>query len=470
MNVKALIRYIPRPLLLTLLSSVLYLSAFYVPHAWFLVFFALIPISMVARSTTPVRAYGYGLLFSFIVIGGCLSWLLSAIPSNTFNFELTFLFSLGVFLSWILAVVSIAPVLALWVLMVRVIRIRSTILYIGILSLLYVVLEYARMISFNVLSFESEVANPPWFSFGFIGYPLADGGMWLGLASFGGVYALSFVVVLVNLGMLHLFENAKKKWNRLFAVLVLVIGVSFIPMQEPQKEYYMDEVGIMSIHGTIDERAQLVQRAVDSLLIEGADTIVLPEGGRASTTDAVSIVKSASVSIGTNPRSLIGVYVSEETETLIRTKEVLTPQGEYFPTIVKGVLNLLSLQKTTNRLNPDHAFRTALTEEVVEADINTTALLCSEIFSPGLGSVLVHQNESDALFVLLSHSRFTYPHTLETDTRRALQVLAAESGVPVFVSGFRTPAYAIDRHGQVIEEIGSEKISEAKVILSTQPK
>lgn len=473
------------PFSLALVSGCLVLVAFYVPYMWWLVFIALVPLfEGIVRAKSKWYVFFVGCTAGSTIIGGTSLWLLDALPglpaggiANAF----------GIYGSWLALILCIAPVVGLFAVFIRSLPETSSWLPL-VIPVAWVASEYVRMFVYAVLTFAPNVANPAFYSVGFIGYPLADSLAWLQLASVGGVYALGGIVVLVNV----LAWQSIRSLRHIGALALGVIIISFLPIADiresiiPRGETVPVRVGLMSVYTPESERysgfkhdepyASVVKKSVTALSNEKPDVILLPEGGSfldktrsASNLTSPVVIDLATVATGYVSRENIGFAgtLGGETVVPIRAKRILTPQGEYVAGIARVTGGLLGMTGAIDTYARRINISTGLWGGpllIPQKDLRLSLMFCIEALAPGFGASLVRDDNSSLLLVMNSHSRFKDSTFLEIDTLRFLKVRGVEAGVPLMASADQSPAYALDAYGRVLHKFGGKGFSEEGVV------
>jgi apolipoprotein N-acyltransferase len=422
-----------RPFFLALTSCALYLAAFYLPHAWPLVFIALVPlISAARRARTTLRAAWCGYMVGAVAVGASTIWMLMVPSALTRP-----VYVVGLIISWLLVVIVLGLSLALWAALIHRVKKRTGLLISVILGAALVLFEYLRMHAFNILTYAPGVENPAFFSPGFLGYPLADNPAFLQLAALGGIYLLSFTAATVNVVFAALLRV-----KRIYAVSVALalLIVSLIPAEAIRgnsfgaSEQY--QVGFMSIHAppepseggrreTLSYQADM-SRAIEELTQAGADIILLPEGAEYfpvhKAPSGVTVLGTVRITPSTEGgRGHLGMFAGtgDAEATLVRTKQALTPQGEYPILLFTSILGLFGKADLVDEFRGNRGFSTGPEGTGLSVgSIRASVFFCIEMFHPGLGKTLVNEQGAHIIFALLSHAFFSYSPSLTVDTER----------------------------------------------------
>lgn len=479
-----------KPLLAAISSAILTGCAFYIPHAWFLVFVALVPLIHAARTASTKKAALLWGLVTGVGIMGIATYAMLSVRSLPATVGLAASANdTAVFVTWFLILLVTAPLIGMWAMFVQ--KYDATRLFIGaVAACMWVALEYIRMYTFNFMTAAPHIANPPFFSFGFLGYPMAESLSWIQLAAMGGVALMSLVAIGANLAFYSMWQKGKLPQAIGLAVLLVLITVAPIDTTRerllPVPPTPKTSVGIVSIytaHGEDTEearevRAKQVQKAVTDLSQQGAKIILLPEVepfSKASSTVVRSLPENTEQVVV--EEDMEGVYgkdalawgfattLSGETRSAIRSKMILTPQGEYLIGVFDTALHLLGKDDVAEHFGDAYGLSTGdLGDPLVFKNVRASLLFCVEAFAPGLGKKLATVQDANLLLVMISHGRFNSSPLLETDTFRMSRVRAVEASRAMAVSAKDAPAFAFDAYGRVLAEIGQGGVSETAAV------
>jgi apolipoprotein N-acyltransferase len=184
-------------ILLLLLSAVLLEFSFAPFNQFYTAFFALLPLLYVLDKTK--NGFLTGLIWGLFYCVISIHWL--ALNSGTFPWLAT--------LSMLLAAVFLALNYALMGLIYKFVQRRNAMLATLILPFIWTGIEFLR--SFGTFGF-------PWLS---IGHSQAFNSIYAQIADIGGVYTISFLLVITNLFLYLLIRSYSKK--RLYALILILI-------------------------------------------------------------------------------------------------------------------------------------------------------------------------------------------------------------------------------------------------------
>jgi apolipoprotein N-acyltransferase len=468
---------------LGLASGVLLVIACRVPGAWALSFIALVPLFMaVARAASGKQAFLAGLLAGIPLMGAALWWLFDALPLPPAFGDITPALGLAtVGISFAILTLAFGTLAGGWTLFAY--AIRQWRFGLVAAAVAWLAFEYLRMVAYNLFTFAPQVHNPPFFSAGFVGYPLADSVGWLQLAVFGGVYALGLAVVLGNLVAYRILRTPRRRFLLAASFVATIAAAHFAPIASVM-ELLRDEaprrtitVAALSLR-TPANADPAVRAPAEATMLDfvrqasaaGADLVALTEesnlfapfsertpygsiGGRNRT----AVVDSGTVLLedGTRVRRAIAADTLGIDSGLLQDKRILTPKGEYLPTLLSSAFTAFGGGKHLDRFAAKRSYSLGTYGSPgTVAGVRISVLLCIEAMQPGLGRAVVREQESDVITILASHAWFGVSPPLAQDTYRQARVQAVEAGVPVVRSADFAPAYVFDRYGRVVASGG----------------
>ncbi|KND51657.1 MAG: Apolipoprotein N-acyltransferase / Copper homeostasis protein CutE [Parcubacteria bacterium C7867-001] len=472
-------------------SGALVAFAYYFPYSWPVIFIALIPLLHAVRTARTWKgALVAGMVTGAILVGATTFWMFASRPLPTAFSLSPFVGFLSVLVSWLLIMLFTAPLVGVWAVCVRRFFQSSILATVGVAILWVFIVEYLRMYGFALVTYTPLVSNPLFWTTGALGYPLADNENWLQLASLGGLWLLSFTVVLVNALIYQFVVRASGK-RRVIAggvlatALLIASVLPIISWRDAGTSTPSVPIGFMSLwshnedqFAAITDVHQDAQRAIIDLAEKGARIIVLPEGedyiDLHTSIDIDRLRHEGVMIVAAGPtrspdgKKLLRGYVSDaETgvaET-IRNKMVLTPQGEFLIGIFRYGMPLIGLEKSVARFEDTKALGIGSWGSAIEyGTLRASLMFCFEVFAPNFGKELVRRQDSDVVLAMISHARFYDAQNLHQDTFRFLRVRGVEAGVPLIVSTNHTLAYAFDSYGRILMTEGARHESEWGIV------
>jgi len=302
------------------------------------------------------------------------------------------------------------------------------------------------------------------FSFGWLGYLVAEVPILQSLAAFGGVYLLSLwlCVSAVILWYLTTTQNHKRSFVAVGLLVLIPFGTHLVNQYQLQThpptmpvviaiDTLFDPVLQMQSGGWAKREATIAV-AVDKALAFGPRTILLSEdahlpnfyGGHEATlehikteaTAPVQVITSAKTTLPDNTTTQRGYVYDTNSDTVFTVdKQYLVPQGEYISYFYYPFLKLFAgaryqslFGQLTSQPGPHKSY-----DKAPEA---TPALLfCMESVAPRAAWSRQRQYDTPYLVHLISHSWFNEPTQLWRQLDRMLQVQALWTGVPIVSAG-----------------------------------
>ena len=184
--------------LLPILSGILLGAGFIAPFLNFLSWIALIPLLFfVEHENSKRKIFLAGFITGFIFLGMVISWYFETLPLSWVGIENNLLGFPLVFLIWILSTFTLAFFLGLFSLSYSFLKRRDWLNFLLIPSL-WIIFEYLRAWGFSILWWGKESLLGPHYTLGNLGYLLSSNQNIVALASFGGIYFLSWILVFFN--------------------------------------------------------------------------------------------------------------------------------------------------------------------------------------------------------------------------------------------------------------------------------
>lgn len=264
--------------LLFLASVALFAAPVFSETLWFLVFLALIPLLIIAEKhnakSTALIAFAVGFLYLFLVfypISTLNTWWWS--PDTFFLENRRAVFVLAnLVASAVFSALTFYPTMFVYYKFLR----KNPLVILGLPT----IWVFTELIRARILS---------GIEWGMIGQPLGNSDFFIGLSKFGGVFSLSFVVVIINISLFLLAKSFLEKSShrhRLLpvAALILVVGLGLYADQEKPAAAEAREIRVAIISPNISTTDTLAQSGFEHLmglieksLEESPDLIVLPE-------------------------------------------------------------------------------------------------------------------------------------------------------------------------------------------------
>lgn len=486
------------PILAIASAIILALSYNFPRYTWPVMCVGLIPLlSFIEnKSFSAKKIFLLGYLFGATYIAGTTIWILQSFPLDWANISSPITSSLLVILSWLIIALTLGIFIGLWTFTSRKLKHESLIINALLIASLWILFEYLRTIFFSIIWAGSESIIGAHFPIGITGNALAWS-PFLPLASFGGTFALSFFIVMINIFLFSVMQNFKI--NRIqsqikhivfqpsfrITVIAILLVSSFAwhlilsQKNNPLSQKNQEEISIALIHTNFAERTsedphfeEAKFATLNKLLSQiknGAkhpDVLIFPEDARF----LISIAPESrhllfSDALGSEEKTIIdsvhaiskgrvvptAYFYNTKTDILTTSeKQILIPNGEYLPWIMIIPLKIANMENVIENFLRMRGFEKGVRPILAEHDsLNVGTIICSEIFS---SSLLRNEpfNRSDIIVNLSSHAIFHGSVPLRNQTTALAKIRAAEIRRPIIIAGNMTPSMAIDARGNII--------------------
>ena len=351
-----------------------------------------------------------------------------------------------------------------------------------LLPCIWVLFESLSEIVFAVGVYQPLIAFSPYLSLGAlnkVGHLATDDPGILQVASVGGSFGLSFVVLWVNAALAHAALSYARGRSlrgpvRALGGLVALWVASWVSL--PPRATLNDpglSVALISTrspmltpHDSAEDPA-FVKR-IGTLVSDAADAsvIILPEGTNALTPELRRAVRSRVPPQGTlvldsravqDPntgrlRRELEVWDPSRRVSSMRYKRFLVPVGEYLPLSFRVIARLFGGGALVARVGEVRRYESGPAALPVTTRHGTLGVhFCEEILSPTLYQEDVSRG-ADVLVNVASHAWYHDSNTVFERMKRAAQVRAAESRRFMLVSSDASPSFVLDAHGRTVAQ------------------
>lgn len=468
-------------IILSILSGLLLGLSFVFPSLGFIAWLAFIPlVSFLRKEKSLKKNFWAGFLTGLVFLSLVFSWLFQVLPLNWLGVENSILGFFLLFLVWFLGALVLPSLIGVFFLSYQFFS-KKDWLDILLIPFLWIIFEYLRGLVFSLIFSGSQSVIGGHWTFGHLGYLLADNASLRVLASFGGIYFLSFLLVFFNVVLFILFK--RKKLLFLFLFLILIFSNFFVPFKSNEKGESLKIALITtnfspSFHISQEER-EMRMETEKSLVKESseADIIVFPEDSRFLKFVSSSwlkdeffqketlIIDSSRLETEEGLKSIITFWNSQKDIVGFQEKLFLVPFGEYLPYLTEflaGVFdkNWLREYRVSRSYNKGEKLNS-----VNFKGVNIGALLCSEILSPYFYGKL--GESSNILFNMGNHDFSHGSLILDNQIKSISRIRAIETGKCLVKTANRGSSYIIDPRGRIIKETG---IGNKVVLAEVYPK
>jgi len=257
---------------------------------WPLIFVSVLPLVRLvyAEDLEYKHLFSHGWLFGFLLIGSTIHWFFNALPLTWLGISDSLVSVILIFFVWLVVSVVLGVAVGLWAVCARVSRTHLMVDMVTF-STLWVLFEYLRMWIFTVVTYGPGSLLESNFSFGFIGYALAQSSLLLPLASFGGVFVLSFTTFFVSMSLYVLYKRFGLSMSLSVALVIVVLGV-FYPSSGAVSPLSLDVATVNTNFKSLlyvssmeqQFRRSVITQKLRNIVVENpqVEVIVLPEGSR----------------------------------------------------------------------------------------------------------------------------------------------------------------------------------------------
>lgn len=472
------------PFIILLVSATFYILAYNWPKIfWPLILIAIALLFYIVEKTSSAKeAFWRGMLFGIIVMGGVLFWFLEAYPLSWAGITDPIWGVSVVILVWLFSSIILGIFFGFWAFLLRKISFGDW-CDAFLAPSLWVLLEFVRSYFFSIIWAGPNSLIGPYWTFGFLGYPLAWSRFFIALAPWGGVYFLGFVGVFVGYLIFRLYKHSlvKKNWKLfLLPMLILVLliainsmfternfsrngdflGVAVVNTNFKATEF--DEEGLASA----SERTIVLKRLLNEASKQKPDMVIFPEDSRVldhvgrenieialkEADKKIVIIDSVIMAKDAETKSRLMSITLGESDTSFYEKRFLMPHGEYLPYIDIWVAKMLGQNKWLENFKAFRSYE-AGTEirPYVDAGYSMGALFCSEIIPESFYRKLALSGAQ--FFVnVASHADFHGSDILYNQTLSLAKMKSASNGRFFVESGNFVPSFVVDDKGRIIYE------------------
>jgi apolipoprotein N-acyltransferase len=447
------------PISLFALSGVALGVSFLSPVSWFLGLFGIwLFFEAVDKSVTKKQLWWGGILSWFIKMLLVFSWGWSIYPLNWFVVPLAADGFWGIAFYWIVGASFLTMGGGLLALLVPIIKKTGRFWMLVLLPVVWLIAEVfsAFFFSFATLGDGGYLSSS--YSYGFVGYILAEHNLLLLAASFGGVYILTIIAVFIVCAVRQL-QNIKPVLAA--AILFGVVATALInPLTSTEKldlpvallETRFDASFTISSSSVRMQKDYMVE-AIDAALAGEAKYVILPEDAHYTNlnltpagayswflfqnkdSDAI-VVDSGQATLGTGDSIMRAtVYDGQEKQAWQFDKQYLVPQGEYTP---RFFLLILQLFRQTELLDAFKSTANYVPGPIVgQSDMPEhlpRVLFCFSSADPKAVKRLTEDTEVPFVAHITSHAWFNDSAVLRHEQTAMLKVQSVWSGVPIVQS------------------------------------
>ena len=437
---------------------------FVIPALWPVVFFGIWLFVLAVRQSVRYSTVLLGGFVSwFIKMLLVLSWGFSIYPIDWFAVALPGQGVFGIIFYWLVGAALLAvggAVVAGAIFALRRSTEQRRWLF---LPVIWMMAEVTSAYFFSMITWGPGSYLNAAYSYGFVGYLLAEHPVLVLLATLGGVYFLTIVTVsLVGVGV-YLY----KRFGRLAALALVVLALGYVvpisttEISEP-KTVALIETDFDSYFKGKEEamkRKEQVLEALDAGIASEAAYVVLPEVSQYTNLnfspegayqmfrfyhkDPNVIVVDSGQAITEAGNAIIRatVYDGDNKAAWQFDKQYLVPQGEYIPTLFTGILKLIGGRAMADALTTNFNYIPGpIKSQESMPDHLPRVLFCFSSADPTAVRNLVGEDQVPFVAHVTSHAWFHHPTILWKQQTAMLKVQAVWSGVSIVQAANMGPA------------------------------
>jgi len=219
--------------LLPILSGIFLILAYPPYNLGFLVWVSLVPLFyfLTLKSVSGEKSFIGGFITGFLFFGKLFDWFFATAPFEWLGVssqKALFLMYVLVFLVWFFQTVFLSLFFGTfaWIFKKLSEKKFSLIQYLITIPCIWIILEYLRAWGFGFFWIGKESLIGPHWTFGNLAYSLHNSANLIQLASFVGIYGISFLIIVINVALFLYFRNHKEK--KILILMIFLILISFI--------------------------------------------------------------------------------------------------------------------------------------------------------------------------------------------------------------------------------------------------
>lgn len=459
------------------LSGLLLGVGFIFPAAWILGVVGIAYCIHLSLSTSSWKKLILGSLTAWTIKYACaLVWFWSVYPVEWLAFDLGNVQLVLIFFYWLTASLWLGFGGVLFSVATQALNthVRFKVLAVCI-PFLWVISEILGSLFFSVVTIGHGGVITSAFSFGFVGYLLAQHTLLIYVSGLYGMYSLGLVIVVLALVLVSL-KRVSVHQSVVFISLLYVTG--FVPflasLPKTNDSHHVVTINTQFPPNQIrtPEGAQLIRKELDAAMNAALelepDYILLPEDARyfnqsqnpnqtkalfrfqKGNPDTIIVDTSRAESGGA---TVLQSYIYNGLENTVNQshKRYLVPQGEFMPALYVGVLNLFGYDDLTKKIAKDIAFEVGdKTSQVDSSQTSPGVLFCFESVSPkGVKTILDERGEVPFIAHPISHAWFHESHILWQNLDSMLRVQAIWNRQYIVSAGSHVPSQVVSPNGLI---------------------
>jgi len=390
------------------------------PFMFLVSFLALIPFFFLIEASRSMKEVGKdSFLFGLGFFGAVYFWFWGVYPLDWIGVQNdTYSFGIIMF-AWVVTAVVLSVTMVGRALFMHFLKSSEKENGVLIVPIVWILFEYVGAVTFSLLWAGPQSTVGAHWTFGFLGYALAEIPIARSLAAIGGVYLLSFTLVFI-VSVIYFVSKRMLSFKKINSVSLVVVaavlligsisgyGVAIRANTGVIKEVLLVHTAFPSASNQLtsnqkEERSSEIIATVTNAIRSGAkpDILIFPESSEVlnsvspaaaqSFLETLAQEKNTLVLNPTNDSNARGELISsiwyaraQEGVTEVRHKSFLVPVGEYAPYIGIFFSNVLHKTEWFERIYAVHGYYKVRDDEDAFRASDVGILQCSESISPYL--------------------------------------------------------------------------------------
>jgi apolipoprotein N-acyltransferase len=447
----------------------------------------------VKKESSVRKLFLYGLLSGTLHYAGSFYWVWSTFPI-LWMADAPYALQLGAIgLYWILTSVAMGVTsgfFAVWV--KKFLSQPYLLLLLG--PVLWVIGEVIRSFLFSLYAFGPGGFFNVGFSYGYLGYLLAETPRLSMLASVAGVYGLSYLAALISLTCYVVFFGREMRKFGICVLMLLAVLTFLLPFffTQPYEakgikvvtvETYFDHAFFQK-EGSGKEKKEELKKAVELAFSSAPDVILLPEDARLSDSFSSAselfiwahehassreiVIIDGGPAVDARGRDVLRSYMYDlRTDSVyFFDKRYLVPQGEFISYVHQGILFLIVGKEKLQTILAEARFEPGVMNDAAVYPQHLPGILfCFETMVPYGVKRAEHWRSPEFIAHPISHAWFIDPFSLEYQLYSMLKVSAIWNHVPIVSAGSMTESMLFlpsggREEGQIVHETPLWKLRE----------
>ena len=460
-------------------SGVLLGAGFVFPALWWLGIVGIALVIHLTLTTSDRKELVLGSVLAWTIKSAiALVWFWSVYPMDWMGVDSSSLQIVLIFFWWMTAALWLGAGGVAFMFGLKMLQryTSKTILFVSI-PFLWIASEMAGSLIFSIITIGVGGSITTAFSFGYVGYLLAEHNLFIQVAQIAGVYSLGITVVYISLG-LFIFISQQHYKKMAYGLLAIFFLSGFIPLPVEQASNESHIVAIVDTDFGLselrtkearNETQQKIESAVQAALDYSPDYILLPEDSRyfnqqdntqataaqfSFRTKSVNVVVVDSGRADEDNKAVVQSFIYNGQEGVVDQshKRYLVPQGEFMPSLYKAGLKLFGNDEIIDQVSKNLTFEVgSKTSQHDHVASSPGVLFCFESVSPwGVRAVLQERGSVPFIAHPVSHAWFNEPQSLWGQLDSMLRVQAIWNQQYIVSAGNFFHGYVVTPVGAIV--------------------